>query len=82
MHKVNFYGSATVGTKGQVVIPLEARKRIGVKTGDKLIVLGMGEQNMLALCTVESVESMLSELDNKLKTIRQVVSKNKKDVQL
>ena len=78
MHKVNFYGSATVGTKGQVVIPLEARKRIGVKTGDKLIVLGMGEQNMLALCTVESVESMLSELDNKLKTIRQVVSKNKK----
>lgn len=34
----HFMGSATVGERGQVVIPAEARERLGLKPGDKLLV--------------------------------------------
>lgn len=34
----HFMGSATVGERGQVVIPAEARERLDIKPGDKLLV--------------------------------------------
>ena len=33
-----FYGMTTVGERGQVVIPKQVRKLLGIKSGDKLIV--------------------------------------------
>lgn len=35
-----FYGAVTVSERGQIVIPADARKDFGIKTGDKLLVLG------------------------------------------
>ena len=35
----HFMGAATVGERGQVVIPAEARERLEIKPGDKLVVL-------------------------------------------
>lgn len=35
-----FYGAVTVGERGQVVIPAQARRDHGIMPGDKLIVLG------------------------------------------
>ena len=35
-----FYGATTVSTRGQIVIPTEARKDFGIKTGDKVLVFG------------------------------------------
>lgn len=32
--------TATVGTKGQIVIPKEARDMFGIKPGDTLVILG------------------------------------------
>ena len=34
------YGTATVGARGQVVIPAEARKDLGISSGDQLMVMG------------------------------------------
>lgn len=34
-----FYGSTTVGTKGQIVLPAKLRKELKIAAGDKLIVL-------------------------------------------
>lgn len=39
MHDFKFYGSATVGSKGQIVIPAEVREEYDIKEGDKLVVL-------------------------------------------
>lgn len=36
---VKMYGSVTVGTKGQVVIPKEIRETLDINPGDTLIVL-------------------------------------------
>jgi AbrB family looped-hinge helix DNA binding protein len=35
----HFMGAATVGERGQVVIPAEARERLEIKPGDKLLVI-------------------------------------------
>ncbi|MER3496723.1 MAG: AbrB family transcriptional regulator, partial [Armatimonadota bacterium] len=34
-----FYGSVTVGERGQIVIPAEAREELGFNPGDKLLVM-------------------------------------------
>ena len=35
-----FYGSVTVSERGQIVIPVEARRDFRIRTGDKLLVFG------------------------------------------
>jgi AbrB family looped-hinge helix DNA binding protein len=34
------YGTTTMGVRGQVVIPAEARKELALKPGDQLVVMG------------------------------------------
>ena len=34
-----FYGKVPVGTKGQIVIPAEARKAMNIKPGDNVIIV-------------------------------------------
>ena len=34
------YGTTTIGSKGQVVIPAAARKELNLKPGDQLVVMG------------------------------------------
>ena len=41
-----FYGSVTVSERGQIVIPIDARKDFGIKTGDKLLVFGDPERGI------------------------------------
>lgn len=42
-HKKKLFGTATVGTKGQVVIPAEAREELNIQPGDRLYVVGVGK---------------------------------------
>ena len=80
MHdKTTFYGTATVGTKGQIVIPAEAREELKIKEGDKVIVIGLKDRKMLGVCPVSSVEDLLAELTTKLETIRGVIDKTEKE---
>ncbi len=72
----HFYGTSTLGEKGQVVIPVEARKSMGIKKGDKLLVFGMG-CDMLAFSKLSKVEQFASHLSNRLNVIRRVIKKSK-----
>jgi AbrB family looped-hinge helix DNA binding protein len=38
--------TATVGAKGQIVIPKEAREMFGIKPGDTLVILGDAERGL------------------------------------
>lgn len=69
-----FYGTATLGEKGQVVIPAEAREAMGLKKGDKLLVFGMG-CDMVALSKLSKVEQFASHLSGRLEAIREVIKK-------
>src|SRR5665647_3433431 len=39
-----FYGAVTVSERGQIALPAQARRDLGIKPGDKLLVLGGPEQ--------------------------------------
>jgi len=71
-----FYGTTTVGEKGQVVIPSKARETMGLKKGEKLLVFGMG-CDMVALTKLSKVEQFASHLSGRLDAIREVIKKSK-----
>lgn len=45
----HLFGTVTVGDKGQIVIPVKARKVFGIKSGDALVVLGDEERGLALL---------------------------------
>lgn len=53
-----FYGSVTVSERGQIVIPTDARKNFGIKTGDKLLVFGDLEKG-LGIATVDIIQKTM-----------------------
>ena len=71
-----FYGTATVGEKGQIVIPQDARKNMKLKKGDRLLVFGM-DNDMLAVAKLSHLEKFASHLSKKLKMITEVAKKHK-----
>jgi AbrB family looped-hinge helix DNA binding protein len=50
-----FYGSVTVSERGQIVIPIDARKDFNIKTGDKLLVFGDLERG-LGIATLDIMQ--------------------------
>ena len=44
--KGKYAGTVTVGTKGQIGIPKEARELMGIQPGDTLILLGDAERGL------------------------------------
>ena len=68
----HFYGTATIGEKGQVVVPADVRKTMGLKSGDKLLVFGMGK-NMVTLAKFEQLEKMADMMSKRVEGIRQMI---------
>ena len=58
----HFYGTATVGDRGQVVIPAAARKKYGVIPGDKMLVMGDPCGHGIMLCKIEKAREVLSSM--------------------
>lgn len=75
MHgKEYFYGTTTLGEKGQLVIPAEAREKMGLKKGEKLLVFGMGE-SMLALSKLDNLEKLTAHLSKRLDVLKKILKK-------
>lgn len=49
-----FYGSTTVGEKGQVVLPTELRRDLKIETGEKLAVLVIRHMGFEGIVMVKS----------------------------
>jgi len=72
-----FYGLATVGAKGQIVIPSEARKTLNIKSGDKLVIIsGPAHQNkMISLLPVDDFSKFLNKFEKHIFTVKKELSK-------
>ena len=55
-----FFGAATVGERGQVVIPAEARKKLGIHPGDHVLVMSHPHAAGLMLIKIDSMREFLS----------------------
>lgn len=67
-----FYGSATVGERGQIVIPANARADLGIKPGDKLLIMKHPIYEGLMLSKFEAVQGFLDEFKRNLERIDSV----------
>jgi len=60
----NIWGTVTLGDRGQLVIPKNAREHLGIKGGDRMIVAT--DEVGVALIPAEFFESKMRELMDKL----------------
>lgn len=65
-----FYGSVTVGERGQIVIPAEARSEMEILPGDKLLVMKHPIHKGLVVVKFEAMKDFLEELDHGLDEVR------------
>lgn len=61
MEKDKYIGICKVGEKGQIVIPVEARKMFDIKPGDSIIVLCDKEKG-IALVKSDVIEDLTNEI--------------------
>lgn len=64
------YGTATIGTKGQVVIPADAREEMDLKPGDRLYVIGTAHSKGLVLLKEEMLEEMVAKMSAQIEGFR------------
>ena len=53
------YGVITVSEKGQIVIPVDARRDLDIKAGDKLIVLKRKDESGLTLIKLDKMDELM-----------------------
>lgn len=73
----SFYGSVTVGERGQIVIPSEARSEMDITPGDKLLVMRHPIHKGLVVVKFEAMKEFLEELDHGLDQVRQHLKEDK-----
>jgi len=73
----HFYGAATVGERGQIVIPAEARKNLGIETGDKLLIMTAPSKNGLMLCKIDDVREFMTMFLENLKRVENECSEDR-----
>jgi AbrB family looped-hinge helix DNA binding protein len=64
-----FYGSATVGERGQVVIPSEARQELGIEPGDKVLFMRHPIHKGLMVFKIDAVKDFLDEFSASVQRI-------------
>ena len=55
-----FYGAVTVGERGQIAVPAEARRAMDIEPGKRLVVLGSPDHRLLMMLKAEAVTEILS----------------------
>ena len=77
------FGSTVVGPRGQLVIPVEARKELGIDIGTKLLVFNHFQGRGLIFVKVEDVEELLNVMSRRVdefaKLLRETETANIED---
>jgi len=65
-HEIRCLGSTTVGPRGQVVIPANARKELDIGTGETLLVFSGPGKKVLVLLKADTLEQILNAMSEHL----------------
>lgn len=71
MEKPEFYGSTTVGERGQVVLPADLRKKLDINPGDKLLVMTNGPMGAIGLVKAEVLNLMMEHMTELAELIKE-----------
>lgn len=67
----HFFGTTTIGEKGQMVVPIEARKMLKLDKGEKLLVFGIGKETLIITKTSQ-LEVIKEKLAQNLNTLQNI----------
>ena len=72
----NFFGKVPVGTKGQIVIPAEARQTMKIKPGDSVIIMSgpPHQERMVTLVPEEEFNKFLQHFEEHLSKMKKEIS--------
>ncbi len=72
-----FYGKVSVGTKGQIVIPVEVRKAMDIKPGDNLFIISgpPHEKKMVSVIPEKEFSKFLQFFEEHVTNLKRAVSK-------
>ena len=74
-----FYGATTIGERGQVVIPADARKDLNLTPSTKVMVFGGPIGEGLLIVKAESVAEMLVRANKMLSGVEEVLKSDTDD---
>jgi AbrB family looped-hinge helix DNA binding protein len=77
MHDKKLYGTATVGTKGQVVIPADARDALNIQPGDRLYVVGSEKANWVGFIKEEQLREIVSRHTENIEQYKDLINNPK-----
>lgn len=78
MHDKKLYGTATVGTKGQVVIPADAREDLNIQTGDRLYVVGSEKGKFVGFIKEEQLRKIIDHLTDNVDQLKTLLTDDQK----
>lgn len=67
-----FVGAVTVGERGQIVIPADARKKLDLHTGDRLMIMTHPEKQGLMMVKIDAVREFLQHMAANLSMVEDV----------
>lgn len=79
LHTKKLYGTATVGSKGQVVIPSDAREALNIKPGDRLYVVDAMHSSGVVLLKEERLQEMVSRMSEQIDEFRALADQGEAD---
>lgn len=77
LHSKKFMGITTLGEKGQIVIPADARAVMKLVKGEKLIVMNT-HKDALVIMKASHFEAMASHFTRHLASVRKLIKKERK----
>jgi AbrB family looped-hinge helix DNA binding protein len=73
---LKFYGASTIGERGQIVIPADARKDFEITPSTKLLFFGTHGGIGLMITKAEAITDFLSKATKVLSGIEEVIKSN------
>ncbi len=73
---MKFFGSVTLGERGQVVIPCEAREALNILPGDKLLVFKAPIREALIIVKPEAFERHVQQMSKQAAELKEQLKKD------
>lgn len=72
---IELAGTATLGPKGQVVIPADVREKMSIEPGDKLIVVYLPDKQSVGFIKEDAMQSLIDRMGDHLHVLKRSAGK-------